>query len=107
MKLKMEEEFLKGKITGFYGDTALRVNDFPINLFDIAEIDIRRKKRSQAPKIILAGMLYPIIALLNNAEPGAIIGPSVSLVVLGTLLYLGRKKEIKVGGRNHLLILGD
>jgi len=107
IKLKMEEVYIRGTITGFHGDTAISINMVPISLYNIEKIDVRNKSRSFGPKLMLAGPLYMGIGLLNQGQrknAGILLLPTVSLLASGGILWLLKKREITLGRKYHLYI---
>ncbi len=119
LRLKGDEFFVSGRITGFDKD-AIKVSGVVIPITEIKSIDIRDKNfsmfsfRSTPGKLAFAGYGYTAIDWFNRRVVAGEVGSgvdmrvaSVSTGLIGTsyLLKALRKKYFTVGGRKVLAII--
>lgn len=118
-KLKGDDYFTSGRITGFEAD-AIKVEDVTIPLKEIVSVDIRDKNfsmfsfRSTPGKLAFAGYGYVFIDWFNRrvvaGEQNAgidmrVAAVSTGLIGTGYLLKALRKKYFTVGRRKVIAII--
>jgi hypothetical protein len=111
LRLHEQEYFTSGIIEGFT-DSSLIIHSTEILLASIAQIDIQGLNysvwsyRSSPGKLIIAGLLLPLVELGNTGRIGPSIGIS-SLLILssGITMRLLEPKFFIPGGRNKMNVV--
>ena len=119
LKLKGDDYFVSGKITGFEKD-AIKISKVSVQLEKIESIDIRDKNfsmfsfRSTPGKLAFAGYGYTAIDWFNRrvvaGEKGAgidtrVAAVSTGLIGLGYIVKALQKKYFKIGPRNIITVI--